>query len=1026
MPASSSPSLLARVRGHQRIVLFIGSAALTLFILLAFVLGLIGFVREDLNDERQTFQRDLGRVMEIVGASETRVRIVAAGVETTWESTGAADAADVSTFDAQGGRIVFPAGRDSPGALILRLSRGEDSGGPAGHFLAVAKSTAGSGGNLVKTMNDAVGLPWGLSGYLVTPAASLVGINPLPDLPAAQLQRAVADPARLSGYYAAGLEDLASWSAAQRGGSRQLRWLPPQADPLTGRARLRVLALLKANGQPVGVVGGEFSPQRLIERLEPGSFSGAYWVVDQRAGVVTGSAPDQPDLPLVRQAAARCRQPATAAAGVAGTTGTTGTTETTETYRGGRLLICAPLGGTGWTLAYAVPSRIIAGRVARDIAAPAIATGLAIALLWTFVLLFNRKILAPLFERSERVFDSEHLSRTLIETVPVGLALVNANDNTVLLESAHMQALERRIGTVADGQLGDVLKQHAPAAFAAPPGHAPAALDVELHLPADGGGTIDVAAKLAPSHYQGQPVVVATLSDVTAERQLARELAAAKQAADSANAAKSVFLASMSHEIRTPLNAILGHLELLERLPQAVPVASRVRTIASSSRALLDILNDILDFSKIEAGEMRFESIRFDVAALIRETVAMFMPLAQRKGLALEARFDAALPRYYLGDPGRVRQIVANLLGNAIKFTDRGRVSVDVGAGGAGTPLLIRVTDTGIGIAPGRQAHIFDAFDQVDASITRRFGGTGLGLALCRRIAEAMGGTVAVTSEVGHGSLFTVTLPIRPDHRAALASEAEAAPVPEGPDARGIHVLVAEDHEVNRELIRDQLDTLGYTSDIVENGLVALRHFNERHYDLVLTDLAMPAMDGYTLATCLRNQGSHTPIIAITADVTAADSQRLRDAGISGVLLKPMSLASIDAAARRHLSLSGDPRAEAAIADADDADAALPEVLRSTLEQRTAESLQAAASAIAQGDRTTVSAEIHSIKGAFAMLHATDVVEVCSRLEALLADEPGAAAGELQHALAEVGNRASSALARMARDAGSGRVDAGG
>ncbi|WP_454733893.1 MULTISPECIES: ATP-binding protein [Cupriavidus] len=1038
MPASSSPSLLARVRGHQRIVLFIGSAALTLLILLAFALGLAGLVREDLNDERQAFQRDLGRVMDVVRASETRVRIAAVGIETAWEGTGAADAADVSAFEAQDGRIVFPVTPDSRGALVLRLARGQGAGGEAaGHFLAVARSTAGAGSSLVKTMNDAVGLPWGLSGYFVAPAAALVGISPLPDLAGAPLPRIAADPASLSAYYGAGLEQLASWSAAPRGASRPLRWLRPRADPLTGRPRLRVLAPMTANGRPIGIVAGEFSPERLLERLEPGSFSGVYRVADERAEAVTGSASDPAALPPAGAGAAQCRGPA--APGAAGT------------YRDGMLLLCAPLGDTGWTLAYAVPGRVIAARVARDGAAPAIATGLAIALLWAFVLLFNRKILVPLFARSERVFDSEHLSRTLIETVPVGLALVNANDNTVLLESAHMQALERRIGKAADGQLGDVLRRHAPAAFGAPGGRAAAAFDVELNLPTGDGGTIDVAAKLAPSHYQGQPVVVATLADVTTERQLARQLSAAKQAADSANAAKSAFLAAMSHEIRTPLNAILGHLELLERLPQAAPVAPRVRTIASSSRALLDILNDILDFSKIEAGEMRFEPIRFDVAALIRETVAMFMPLAQRKGLALEAHFDAALPRWYTGDPGRVRQIVANLLGNAIKFTERGRVSVDVdaaadgtdGTDGAAAPLRIRVADTGIGIAAAQQARIFDAFDQVDVSVTRRFGGTGLGLALCRRIAGAMGGAIAVASEPGRGSTFTVTLPLRPAAGGAPAHDDASPAAGDAHDARGIHVLVAEDHEVNRELIRDQLDALGYTGDIVENGLVALRHFNERHYDLVLTDLSMPVMDGYTLATCLRNQGARTPIVAITADVTAADSQRLRDAGISGVLLKPMSLASIDAAARRYLSLAADPRAEAAIeADAAGADAALSEMLLGTLEQRTAQSLQAAASAITRDDRATVSAEAHSIKGAFAMLHATDVVEACSRLEALLADRPdaasgvisgvtsevtsGATPGELAQALAEVRSRASSALARMARDAGFGRVDAGG
>ncbi|SDD01797.1 two-component system, NarL family, capsular synthesis sensor histidine kinase RcsC [Paraburkholderia lycopersici] len=985
-----------------------GAAVLTLFIVLAFVLSLVGYVREDLNDERQTFRRDWGRVTDMVSASETRVRIVAAGVETVSKGAGKGDAADARTFEAQGGQLVLPAGADSGGAWVLRLAPREESGnGEAiGRFLAVARGIAGSGNNLVKTMNDAVGLPWGLSGYLVTPAASMVAISPLPAPSALRARGGAAEMARLSDYYETGLTDLGSWTAARQRGDRRLRWLRPQIDPLTGKSLFRILALVIADGRPFGVVGGVFSPARLIDRLEPGTFSGAYRVLDERFGPVTGSASSPLDPAEKAFLMAHCARPAAAVQG-----------GVTDLFHSGNLLICAPLGDTGWTLAYVLPGRVMAARVARDVAGVAFATGLAVVLLWTFVLLFNRKILAPLFDRSERVFESEHLSRTLIETVPVGLALVNASSRAVLLESAHMQALEKRVAPTGDALIGDVLRQRAPAAFEVSRDRVATTSDVELHLRTGDGTTIDIAAKLTPSWYQGQPVVVAALSDVTAERQLARELSAAKRAADSANAAKSAFLATMSHEIRTPLNAILGHLELLERLPQAAPVAARVRTVASSSRALLQVLNDILDFSKVEAGEMSFESLCFDAAGLVREAVAMFMPLAQRKGLAITCAIDPALPPRYVGDPGRVRQIVANLLGNAIKFTDRGSVSIDVraGEGGATPPLVIRVTDTGIGIPADRLTRVFDAFDQTDASIARRFGGTGLGLALCRRIAGAMGGTIDVSSEVGQGSVFTVTLPLPHNDDAAAVQEAASQSADDGTDMRGIRVLVAEDDEVNRGLIRDQFDALGYTSDIVENGLAALRSFNERHYDLVLTDLGMPVMDGYAFARCLRSQGARTPIIAITADVTAADTQRFRDAGISGVLLKPMSLASIDATVRRHLRLAADPKAAAAIeAEAGRAAPVLPDRLRAILEQQTAKSLDVLTSAMAQGDWETIASQVHSIKGGFAMLHVEDVVGACVRLETLLGDDPDDADGELLQALAGLRECVAHALGQMA------------
>ncbi|AJY07766.1 hybrid sensor histidine kinase/response regulator [Burkholderia vietnamiensis] len=994
-----------------------GAAALTLFILFAFVLALIGFAREELNDERKAFQRNLGRVMDIARASETRVRIVATGIEAAWESAGSGDENDVRTFEAQGGRIVFPAGPGARGALVLRLSSIQRADGESEeHFLAVTKNTAGSSGNLVKTMNDAVDLRWGLGGYIVTPSASMVGINPLPDVLSPQAQRTIRDPLRLLSYYGTGLSNLAPWAIAQQGGARSLRWLPPAIDPLSGRSKFRVLALVKVNRRPSAVVAGEFSPERLLDRLVPGSFPGAYWVFDERTEPVTSTVSGRFGGGEIRHVVGGCRKSAPAPGDAA------------ETYGDGNLLMCAPLGATGWTLVYSLPIQIVAARVARDITAPAIVTGLAIVLLWVFVFLFNRRILAPLFERSQRIFESEHLSRTLIETAPVGLALVNANSHGVLLESAHMQALERRIATAVGAGIGDVLNYHAPAAFEASRRGESPAFDFELNLPTEDGTMIDVAAKLAPSRYQGQPVVVAALTDVTSDRQLARQLAAAKQAADSANAAKSAFVASMSHEIRTPLNGILGHLELLERLPQAAPVAARVRIITSSSRALLGILDDILDFSKIEAGEMSFESIRFDAAELIREAIMMFMPLAQRKQLELKASIDPALPRYVIGDPGRIRQIFANLLGNAIKFTDRGHVSIDVGMGegGAASRLVIRVTDTGIGIPSDRLARIFDAFEQVDVSVTRRFGGTGLGLALCKRMAEGMGGSIDVASEVGHGSVFTVMLPILP-YIGAMPVHAVGSQATEvEPDTRGIHVLVVEDHEVNRELIREQLAALGYTSDIVENGLIALRHFNERHYDLVLTDLAMPVMDGYTLAACLHSQGARTPIIAITADVTATDSQRFREAGISGILLKPMSLASIDAAVRRYLMLAADPRAAAAIETVPGhAASVLSDESRTTLERLTAESLQSAEAAMAQGDRATISAQIHSIKGAFSMIHVGEVVDACSKLEALLAGDSNTASRDIEETLSDVKRRVSSALAATARSEEVGQLGDG-
>ncbi|WP_230947542.1 sensor histidine kinase [Burkholderia territorii] len=1005
MRVTPSLNLLSRFRTHQQILLFSGAGVLTFFILLTFGLSLTGALRSYIGDERQTFSRDQALVLDRVYVSAVRVRLAAVQGETGWEASGLADPEVRRRFDAHGGQMIFPSTEDVNLPLLLRLPGAPGSpDDQMRRILMYAKGPAGFSRHQMKSQSEAQYMSWQAKGYVVFPSMSVVGLSPLPDLSDPRVAGAIADRARLARYYLAGLDTVDQW-AVPREGARELHWLSPEPDPVTGQTYYRVAAGMFEGSRLFGVVVGQYMPERLIESIVPGSFAGTYMIVDARGvPVVSTSAPPLGNA-AIRQVLAE--QSANASS------------QLTERYADGAMTISMPLARSGWSLVYVLPRNVIVKTVARRIAGTASATALALVLLWTFVILFNRKVVAPLFERSERVFDSEHLSRTLIETAPVGLALVNVSDNTVLLESAHMLALEARVGARDGTLIGDVLKRHAPATFLEQRGSRAATADLQLSLPGDDGGMIDLAAKLTPAHYQGRPVVVAAFSDVTAERRLARQLTAAKQAADSANAAKTAFLAAMSHEIRTPLNAILGHLELLERLPQAAPVAARVRTVASSSRALLDVLNDILDFSKVEAGEMSFESIRFDLPRLISEAVAMLMPLAQRKGLALTWSIDPALPSHYVGDPGRIRQIVVNLVGNAIKFTDDGHVSIDVRAGGGeppASPVVIDVTDTGIGIAADRQAHIFDAFDQADVSITRRFGGTGLGLALCKRIAESMGGAIAVDSEVGRGSTFTVTVPISPDDDMAVDVEAEGGTPSEDADMRGVHVLVAEDHEVNRELIRDQLDALGYTYDIVENGLVALRYFNERHYDLVLTDLAMPAMDGYTLATCLRAQGARTPIIAITADVTAANTRRAQEAGISGVLLKPMSLASIDAVARKHLKLAADPHAAAAIVAAAERSIVLSPSLVAALDQRTEESLLAIDEAMAHGDWETVGSRIHSIKGAFAMIHEQAVVDACVRLEAVIRHAQDVDGREASDALAEVRTNVTSVLERIATD----------
>jgi signal transduction histidine kinase/CheY-like chemotaxis protein/HPt (histidine-containing phosphotransfer) domain-containing protein len=342
------------------------------------------------------------------------------------------------------------------------------------------------------------------------------------------------------------------------------------------------------------------------------------------------------------------------------------------------------------------------------------------------------------------------------------------------------------------------------------------------------------------------------------------ELREARDRAEEATRAKSRFLAVMSHEIRTPMNGVLGMLQLLCDVELPEEPAGWARTAHASAEALLQIINDILDFSKIEAGRVELERVAFDPRAVVEEALRLLGPQARAKGLALTARCAADLPPALLGDPGRLRQILLNLVGNGIKFTSAGQVCVGLARAADGA-LRVEVADTGIGIAAGSREHLFEEYSQADASTTRRYGGTGLGLAICRHLAKLMGGRIGVESELGRGSTFWVELPL-----AAAAGAPPAAPsAPTEPAAArpGARLLLADDSQTNREVARRMLTRAGYLVDEVVDGRAALEAVRARDYALVLMDVQMPVMDGLAATAALRDLGPRgaLPIVAMTA-----------------------------------------------------------------------------------------------------------------------------------------------------------------
>jgi PAS domain S-box-containing protein len=388
-------------------------------------------------------------------------------------------------------------------------------------------------------------------------------------------------------------------------------------------------------------------------------------------------------------------------------------------------------------------------------------------------------------------------------------------------------------------------------------------------------------------------------------RERERELRAARDQAVQASDFKSQFLANMSHEIRTPMNGVLGMAHLLLEAENDPQKRTYLRALKESGQNLLAIINDILDFSKVESGQLELEDIELDLHELVGTALDLFETQATQKGLKLELRIRPDVPRTVLGDPVRVRQILMNLLSNAVKFTDSGRVMVGVHSAGEGR-VRFEVTDTGIGILPSEHQRILDPFRQADSSTTRRFGGTGLGIPICRQLVALMGGTFDYVSESGIGSTFWFELPLPASGAASVRlvkSEAgDAVPQPPQPARSAETVLLVEDNLVNRLVAEAMLRGLGYEVDLALTGAEAVAAVRRRSYSFILMDCLMPEMDGYEATAIIRREpgpAAATPIIALTALAMKGDRERCLAAGMDDYLSKPLSPVALSAALER-------------------------------------------------------------------------------------------------------------------------------
>ncbi len=507
-----------------------------------------------------------------------------------------------------------------------------------------------------------------------------------------------------------------------------------------------------------------------------------------------------------------------------------------------------------------------------------------------------------------RLQQAEARYRVLVETIKEGIFLLDAAQQIDFCNPSMGELLgleqQEMIGKELISLVVTEESEKVSAAIRSLEGEGSADLWLETHMRRGDTGFIPVELGLARARLGDDTRIIGVLRDVSAEKSVRDQLIRARQLAEEANQAKSDFLANMSHEIRTPLNGMIGMLELAQGTALNEQQRDYVETSLGASRNLLYLVNDMLDFARIEAGKLALDIRQFGLNEHLEYCVQHFESAAAQKGLRLGLQVAAGTPGFLFGDPQRLRQILLNLVSNAIKFTNQGSVDILVEClkrNQDAVTLRFSVRDTGIGIPLDKQAGIFDAFEQVDTSITRRYGGTGLGLSISQALVAMMDGRISLDSTEGEGSVFWFEVPLRVGETTPAVSagnnvDSSVAPasLPKAPDWRPLRVLVAEDNTVNQRLFRYTLEQRGHTVIIVGNGLDAVAAWQQGQFDVILMDVQMPELDG--LEACRRIRAAaqstgdavHQRIIALTAHAMIGDRDRCLEAGMDSYLSKPV------------------------------------------------------------------------------------------------------------------------------------------
>ncbi|HEY3757209.1 MAG TPA: PAS domain S-box protein [Opitutaceae bacterium] len=606
---------------------------------------------------------------------------------------------------------------------------------------------------------------------------------------------------------------------------------------------------------------------------------------------------------------------------------------------------------------------------------------------------------------------SERTFQRLFDSSPDAIFLVGTNGKILRLNAKAAALLGPELGTLPGRPFVSVLTENSVAAHGAElvgffrsPKEEPKGGGLDLYARRSDGKEVPVDLLVTALSYEGAEAGLAVMRDITDRKHLEESLAQARDEALAASRLKSEFLANMSHEIRTPMNAVVGMTDLLADTALTTEQRRMVQSTQAGAESLLAIIDDILDFSKIESGKFRLETRPVDLRELVCETAAFLEPRARRKLLALACAVSPDEPLWVTADAGRIRQILTNLIGNAIKFTRSGQVAVELERFDAGDPVgvRLRVRDTGIGLSPEARKRMFQPFTQGETSTTREFGGTGLGLAICRQLVELMGGTIGFAPNPGTGTTFWFQLRLP---RAARAStvEAPAADATSGPALpKHLRLLIVEDNEANQQVVLGLVAKLGHRTAVASNGVRALEALTQHPYDAVLMDCQMPEMDGFEATRQIRSGAvpgldSRIPIIGVTAYALREDHERCRNAGMSEVLSKPLRLAELQAALRRcglapreFEAMPAEPSKQ--IVGQRELDIArnlpgqreaslLPELIRRYFETEPA-LMKKLMSAAERTDRSAVAATAHSMAGEAAIFGSTIVRDHALAIEA--------------------------------------------